>query len=135
MEEKGQDIQNTKDNFFPSFLTPTEDKKGKVVSMEEAVRIIHDGDILGTAGFVGIAFAEEVAIKIEDVFLRTGHPRDLTVMYSAGIGDGLHRGLNHLAHEGLVKKVVGGHWGLSPKLVKLATENKIIGYNLPQGVL
>jgi len=135
MEGTIQNTQNTQDNFFPSFLAPRDAKKGKIVSMEEAVRLIHDGDIIGTAGFVGIAFAEEVAIKIEEAFLRSGHPRDLTVIYSAGIGDGLHRGLNHLAHEGLVKQVIGGHWGLSPKLVKLATENKIIAYNLPQGVL
>ncbi|HOO37191.1 MAG TPA: acyl CoA:acetate/3-ketoacid CoA transferase [Deltaproteobacteria bacterium] len=112
-----------------------EGKKGKVVSMQEAIRIIRDGDIIGTAGFVGIAFAEEVALSIEEAFLRTGHPRDLTLIYAAGIGDGAHRGLNHLAHEGLVTKVIGGHWGLSPKLVKLAMENKIIAYNLPQGVL
>mgnify|MGYP001420369155 CR=1 FL=1 len=135
MRGKIEDTHITTEISFPSFLSPMEGKKGKVVSMQEAIRIIRDGDIIGTAGFVGIAFAEEVALSIEEAFLRTGHPRDLTLIYAAGIGDGAHRGLNHLAHEGLVTKVIGGHWGLSPKLVKLAMENKIIAYNLPQGVL
>ncbi|HDP26153.1 MAG TPA: acyl CoA:acetate/3-ketoacid CoA transferase [Deltaproteobacteria bacterium] len=109
--------------------------KSKIVSVEEAVRIIRDGDTIGLTGFVGSVFAEEVILKIEEDFLKTGHPRDLSIIYSAGIGDGNQRGLNRLAHEGLVKQVIGGHWGLSPKLVKLAMDDKITAYNFPQGVL
>lgn len=110
-------------------------KEGKLVRVEDAVQSIQDGDTVATEGFVGIGFAEEVAIALESHFLKTGKPRDLTLIYAAGQGDKMSRGLNHLAHEGLVKRAIGGHWGMVPKLQNLAIEEKIIAYNLPQGVI
>lgn len=110
-------------------------KKGKLVSAEEAVRIIRDGDTVASGGFVGAGFAEEIAIRLESYFLRTGSPKNLTLLYAAGQGDGKEKGLNHLGHEGLVRRVIGGHIGLAPKLQKLIRENKIFGYNFPQGVV
>jgi propionate CoA-transferase len=110
-------------------------KKGKIVTAEEAVDIIRDGDTVVTAGFIGAGFAEGVAIQLEERFLKTGTPRNLTLVYPAGQGDGKTKGLNHFAHEGLVGRVICGHTGLTPRLGELIHANKIFGYNIPMGAL
>ena len=49
---------------------------GKIVTAAEAVRLIRSGDTVATGGFVGIGFAEEVAIALAERFVavreRTG---------------------------------------------------------------
>lgn len=107
----------------------------KLTSVQDAVKLIKDGDTVAFGGFVGAVHAEEVTAGIQASFLETAHPKDLTVVYAAGQGDGKEKGLNHLGEEGLVKRIVGGHWGLVPRLQKLALENKLSAYNLPQGVI
>jgi propionate CoA-transferase len=107
----------------------------KVISAEDAARVVMDGDTVATSGFVGVGFPEELALALERRFVESGSPQGLTLVYAAGQGDGKERGLNHFAAEGMVKRVVGGHWGLVPSLGELALEDKIEAYCFPQGVV
>ena len=107
----------------------------KVVSAAEAIAILRDGDTLCCSGFGSNGVPVELILALEQRFLETGSPKNLTLLFGGGPGDGASGGVNHLAHEGLLKRVIGGHYGLVPQIGKLALENKVEAYNLPLGVI
>ena len=130
----------TQTKTFKSLMTQyqtTYTQKNKIVSAEEAVRMIRDNDTVVFGGFAGVGACEEVAAALESYYLESGTPRDLTLMFAVATGPGndTNKGLNHLGHEGLIKRIIGGHWGLAPNIQKLAVENKVMAYNLPQGII
>jgi propionate CoA-transferase len=109
--------------------------RDKVVTADEAIALIADGDAVSCSGFVGIGTPEALIAALERRFLATQAPRDLTLIFAAAPGDGKSRGINRLAHPGLIRRAIGGHWALVPQLARLATDNLIEAYNLPLGVI
>jgi len=105
----------------------------KVVSLENAIATIGDGDTVCVSGFVGIGTPESLLRGIEERFLTHQSPKDISLLFAAAPGDGADKGLNRLAKPGLVKRAVGGHWSLVPKLGAMAVKNEIEAYNLPLG--
>ncbi|OPJ65407.1 acyl CoA:acetate/3-ketoacid CoA transferase [Clostridium chromiireducens] len=107
----------------------------KIISSTEAASLLKDNDVLATSGFASLGVPEALMKSLEKRFLEERSPQNLTLMFAAASGDGDSKGLSHLAHEGLVQKVIGGHFNLAPKLGELIRNNKICAYNLPQGIM
>jgi propionate CoA-transferase len=107
----------------------------KVIPVEDAVSVLQDADVLATSGYGGHGVPEQLLVALEKRFLDTGRPRGLTLIHATGQGDAKEKGLNLLAHEGLLQRVIGGYFGLTPKIGRLIQENKIQAYNLPEGVI
>ena len=109
--------------------------KSKFMSADAAAALIADGDtvaLMGGGG--GLMEATCLFQAVERRFLATQQPRNLTVVHALGIGDKKTLGMNCFAYEGLVRKVIGGHWPWSPRMQQLAREEKIEAYILPGGV-
>lgn len=111
-------------------------KRSKFLSAESAAALVQDGDTIGLiGGGGGLVEASLLHAEVEKRFLREGHPKSLTCLHALGIGDRKTQGMNRFAHEGMVKRVIGGHWVWSPRMQELARENKIEAYVLPGGVV
>lgn len=107
-------------------------KKPIFVTGEQAAAMIESGKTIATIGMTLVSASETILKALEKSFLETGAPNNLTLMHSCGQSD-RDRGIQHFAHEGMLRCIIGGHWGLQPKIMKLIAENKILAYNFPQG--
>ncbi|MDX9871447.1 MAG: CoA-transferase [Clostridia bacterium] len=107
----------------------------KVITAEQAIDVIKDGSTIAIGGMGLGGWPEELAKTLENKFLETGHPRDLSVKQGAAIGDWGDRGTIRWGHEGIVKKWAGAHIGAAGPLNKLVREGKVQAHCLPQGVI
>ena len=107
----------------------------KIVSMDAALDLIQDNAVIGSSGFVMAGTAESVFKALGERYARTGHPKNLTGVFCASQGDGAGLGYDHLAQDGMLGKIIGGHFGLTPKLGKYMADNKCLAYNFPLGVM
>ena len=109
--------------------------RNKIVTAEEAVHNIHNGMTVGVEGFVGAGTADDLCVTLGERYQAEGNPNNLTLIHSSGPGDAATRGANRIAHQGMYKRVISGHYGLVPEIGKLALANDFEAYNLPQGIL
>ena len=105
------------------------------LTADQAAAQIKSGKTLAVNGFIQSCTADALCAALERRFLETGEPRNLTLVCASSVGDGAKRGMNRLAHEGLVSRVIAGHWNLMPGLQRLVIEEKAQGYNFPQDVI
>ncbi|RPJ33126.1 MAG: acyl CoA:acetate/3-ketoacid CoA transferase, partial [Deltaproteobacteria bacterium] len=87
----------------------------KVMAAEEAAKLVRNGDAVSICGIVGGLVPEKTLTALEKRFLESGEPRDLTVVFPVAVGDVYGTaGTDHLAHEGMLKRVIGGSYVTAP---------------------
>ncbi len=114
------------------------DSMREVISAAEAARLIKDGDTIAAVTFGLAGWAEDVALAVRDRYLAVGHPRGITFVHAAGVGNWKGRGAGVWAEEGtegLVRKVVTSHIGSEPQMAKAVEQEKIECYFWPLGVM
>jgi propionate CoA-transferase len=108
----------------------------KVISARAAIDLVKSGDTLAIHGAGGGNVEPDLLIRtLAEKFEETKQPRDLTIFHVSGLGDWKSTGLNLLTGEGLVRRNIGGHYGMSPKYAQLILDNKIEAHCWPQGVM
>ncbi len=107
----------------------------KLIDADAAAALVKDSDTLIVGGNGGTGAPEKILTALENRFLADGHPRDLTLFHVTGIGAVTEKGLCHLAHKALIRRVIGGNYGLQIPFMKLIVDNEVEAYNFPQGVM
>ncbi|MCC7040091.1 MAG: acyl CoA:acetate/3-ketoacid CoA transferase [Burkholderiales bacterium] len=108
----------------------------KFVSVAAAADLVKTGaNVAVTGSGGGLVEPDAVFEAIEGRFLKTGEPAGLTLIHALGLGDRDRRGTNRFAHDGMVRRVIGGHWTWSPRMQALARENRVEAYALPSGAI
>jgi propionate CoA-transferase len=117
-------------------------RQKKVMTAEEAVQMIHTGDTVSVCGISASLTPEKVLTALGKRFLESGSPRNLTMVFPVAVGDGYEiKGLDHLAHEGMIKRLIGGSYTVArsseppPKIYEMIVHNRVEAYNFPMGVL
>jgi propionate CoA-transferase len=105
-----------------------------VIEAAAAAAMIADDATVGLDGFTMMGVADEVYAAIQSSYLNTGTPSRLTVVHPAGQSN-REAGIERFAEPGLMKRIIGSHWGLAPRLGTLINDDGVEGVCLPQGQL
>ena len=111
-------------------------KSMKILTGDKAAELIKDGDtiLIGGSGG-GHAVPEKLIESVEQRFLATGQPRQISSVHPVGLGNRATTGASRFAHDGLLKRIVCGTFVDAPPIAKMAAENRIEAYTLPQGAI
>ncbi len=107
----------------------------ELITPQDAAALVKDGDVLIVGGNGGTGAPETLLDALEQRFLAARSPQGLTLFHITGVGAVTDRGLCHLAHVGLIARVIGGNFGLQLPFMKLIRGEAIEAYNFPQGVM
>ncbi len=108
----------------------------EIMTADEAIRLIRDGDCICVNSFVGIENPIELHEAIYRRYQKMQSPTHLTMISSAGFGvwDDEHNAEGYI-REGAVDKLICGHFGAMLSTKKLVLEDRFEAYNLPLGCI
>ena len=108
----------------------------EIMTADEAIRLIRDGDCICVNSFVGIENPIELHEAIYRRYQKMQSPTHLTMISSAGFGvwDDEHNAEGYI-REGVVDKLICGHFGAMLSTKKLVLEDRFEAYNLPLGCI
>ncbi|MBI4875876.1 MAG: hypothetical protein HY822_14665 [Acidobacteria bacterium] len=107
-----------------------------ILTAGQAAAWIRSGQTVAIGGSgAGHAIPERMLEALGRRFRSAGEPRGLQVIHPFGVGNQGSRGLEQMAHPEMYRRVVGGHWSMSPSMARLAAENRFEAYCLPAGVI
>lgn len=109
--------------------------KKKVITAKEAVMAVQDGMTLAISSFLSYGLPESLCKALGDRYAETKSPKDVTLFMSAPVGVNDGSGIEHMAQDGLFRRVIAAHLNLHPTMGKMAVEGAFEAYNLPQGVM
>ena len=108
----------------------------RVLTAGESVARIRDGQTVAIGGSgAGHSIPEALLAAIGRRYRATESPRALTLIHPFGVGNQGDRGLEQMAFPGMYRRVIGGHWSMSPSMAKLAAANQFEAYCLPAGII
>ena len=108
----------------------------EIMSADEAIRLIRDGDCICVNSFVGIENPVALHEALYDRYQRMQSPRHLTIVSSAGFGVwDENRNAEGYIREGAVDRLICGHFGAMMSTKKLVLEDRFEAYNLPLGCI
>ncbi|MDO4581269.1 MAG: CoA-transferase [Bacillota bacterium] len=103
---------------------------------QEAAALIPDGAVVGVNNFLALCQPAAIHEGITDSFLRSGHPRDLTLICTGGFGNWREDTLAEpYVAAGAVRRVIASHYGSMPVTTRRALNNEIEAYCLPLGAI
>lgn len=114
----------------------------KIISIADIAELIPDGAVVSISSSSGLGCPDSVLKAIGQAFEATSHPQNLTTIHPIAAGDmyGID-GIDHIARDGLLKRVIAGSYPSgpssmpSPKIWTMIYENRVEAYNIPSGIL
>ena len=118
------------------FLTKGGNPMYRIMTADDAISLIRDGDCICVNSFVGIENPVELHEALHRRYQQTHSPKHLTIVSSAGFGVwDENKNAEGYIRDGAVDRLICGHFGAMPSTKKIILENRFEAYNLPLGCI